>query len=454
MSARVSVPPISIIDLEGERARGESERRERSSVRAVLLSGTHPIPEGTAERWLIQLRWLAIVGMAATTATGKALVPALDIVPVASILGALAILNGIFSLVVGKVLRAKGRLVGAQIAFDVLALGGVLWVSGGVSNPFAAFLVFQIALAGLLCRGRTTLGIAALTALVAAIVSFADPLPIAGAPIGEALVRKLSAFVSIASASAFLGLCMFVYARRLEELRQHTARNDKLAMLGRVVGGMSHELSTPLATILLAGEELAAITREGGQPEAATLARTIAGEAQRASDIIGLVRGYIRPDQRREEIELGAFVSDFAAKHLRRLAFRGEVTIDAPEPVVVSVLTSGLGQVLVNVLTNATEAMASVEVPRLSIEVRDRGDHAEIVVEDCGPGFAPTILARLGEPFQTTKERQGGMGLGLYVSSVLLDRMNGTISVGNGQGGGARVSIRLAERPSARDSEV
>ena len=433
--------------------RGETEHAERSSVRAVLLSGAHPIPEGTAERWLIQLRWAAIVGMAATTAMGKALVPELDIMPVALILGALAVLNGCLALVVGKVLRAKGRLVGAQIAFDVMALGGVLWVSGGVSNPFAAFLVFQIALAGLLCRGRTTLGIAALTALVAALVSFADPLPLAAAPIGERLVRQLSAFVSIASASAFLGLCMFVYARRLEELRQRTARNEKLAMLGRVVGGMSHELSTPLATILLAGEELSAITREG-QPEAATLARTIATEAQRASDIIGLVRGYIRPDQRLEEIELGAFVSDFASKHLRRLAFRGEVMIDAPDPVVVSVLTSGLGQVLVNVLTNATEAMMPAEAPRLSIEVRDRGDHAEIVVEDSGPGFSSEILARLGEPFQTTKERQGGMGLGLYVSSVLLDRMNGTLSVGNGQGGGARVSIRLGRVSTARDSEV
>jgi two-component system sensor histidine kinase RegB len=453
MSARVSVPPISIVDPEGGRLRGDIEHADRSSVRAVLLSGAHPIPEGTAERWLIQLRWLAIVGMAATTATGKALVPELHVGPVALILGALAVLNGCLALVVGKVLRAKGRLVGAQVAFDVMALGGVLWASGGVSNPFAAFLVFQIALAGLLCRGRTTLGIAALTALVAAIVSFAEPLPLAAAPIGERLVRQLSAFVSIASASAFLGLCMFVYARRLEELRQRTARNEKLAMLGRVVGGMSHELSTPLATILLAGEELSAITREG-QPEAATLARTIAGEAQRASDIIGLVRGYIRPDQRLEEIELGAFVSDFASKHLRRLSFRGEVRIDAPEPVVVSVLTSGLGQVLVNVLTNATEAMTSVERPWLSIEVRDRGDHAEIVVEDGGHGFSPEILARLGEPFQTTKERQGGMGLGLYVSSVLLDRMNGTLSVGNGQGGSARVSIRLGRLAATRDSEV
>jgi C4-dicarboxylate-specific signal transduction histidine kinase len=87
--------------------------------------------------------------------------------------------------------------------------------------------------------------------------------------------------------------------------------------------------------------------------------------------------------------------------------------------------------------------------------VRDDGpDHAEIIVDDSGPGFRADILARLGEPFQTTKDRQGGMGLGLYVSSVLLDRMNGTLFVSNIEEGGARVTIKLVRRLSAMDAEV
>jgi two-component system sensor histidine kinase RegB len=421
-------------------------------VRAVLLSGAHPVPEGVAERWLIHLRWLAIVGMAATTATGKLLVPGLAVLPIAAILGTLAALNGCFALVVGPLLRKRGRLVATQIAFDVVALGAVLWVSGGIGNPFAAFLVFQIALTGLLCSGRVTLGIAALTVVVALLVSFAEPLPLAAAPLGEARVRHLGAFVSIAAVSAFLGLVVLVYARRIDELRERSTRNEKLAMLGRVVGGMSHELSTPLATILLAGKELAEISREG---EAAELARTIASEAQRASDIIGLVRGYIRPDQRGEEVELGRFVEDVTRREMKRLGFRGEVRIDAPaRPLLVTVMPSGLQQVLVNVLTNATEAMARSADARLSIAVQEQGEQAEIVVEDSGPGFAPAILARLGEPFSTTKEREGGMGLGLYVSSVVLDRMNGSLSVGNRPEGGARVAIRIARTVWARESEV
>jgi two-component system sensor histidine kinase RegB len=394
-----------------------------------------------------------VLGEPATTdQTAKLLVPALDTFPIFTLLAALALVNGLFVLVMGRVLRHERKLVATQIAFDVIALGAVLWQSGGTGNPFAAFLVFQIALAGVLCGGRSTLGIAALTMVTAALVSFAEPLPIASAPLGKDRIHHLSAFVSIASLSGFLGLFVFVHARRLDELRQRAVRNEKLAMLGRVVGGMSHELSTPLATILLAGRELSEITREG-PPEAAELARMIAGEAQRASDIIGLVRGYIRPDQRREEIELGKFVSDVATRELRRLDYRGALHIDAHDPVRVTVLAAGLLQVLLNVLTNATEAMAASAHARVLISVREKPEYAEIIVEDNGPGFRSEMVSRLGEPFQTTKDEQGGMGLGLYVSSVLLDRMNGVLCVSNAESGGARVVIRLARGISTCDSE-
>lgn len=448
---RVSLPPASMVEPGEGRVLGQTIVAEQTSVRAFLTS-VDPVPEGTAERWLIHLRWAAILGMTATTAAAKRLVPALDTFPIFTLLAALAVVNGIFALVVGRVLRHERRLVATQIAFDVIALGGVLWVSGGTGNPFAAFLVFQIALASVLCEGRSTLGIAALTMVIAALVSFAEPLPLASAPLGKERIHHLSAFVSVASLSGFLGLFVFVHARRLDELRQRAIRNEKLAMLGRVVGGMSHELSTPLSTILLAGRELAEITKEG-PPDALELAQTIAKEAQRASDVIGLVRGYIRPDQRREELELGQFVTEVAERELRRLDYRGAVLVDAPRKIKLNVLSSGLLQVLLNVLTNAAEAMHDVDEPKIKISVQEKPEFAEIIVEDNGPGFRAEMIAQFGEPFQTTKDQQGGMGLGLYVSSVLLDRMNGVLCIGNAEHGGARVVIRLARDFAASDVE-
>src|SRR5262245_34715391 len=125
MATRVSLPPASMVEPGEGRVLGEPTTTDQTSVRAFLTS-VDPIPEGTAERWLINLRWAAIVGMTATTATAKLLVPALATFPLFALLAALALINGLFSLFVGRVLRHERRLIGAQIAFDVLALGAVL----------------------------------------------------------------------------------------------------------------------------------------------------------------------------------------------------------------------------------------------------------------------------------------------------------------------------------------
>ncbi|MEO5731251.1 MAG: ATP-binding protein, partial [Byssovorax sp.] len=242
----------------------------------------------------------------------------------------------------------------------------------------------------------------------------------------------------------FLGFFASVYTQRLADLRRESARNEKLAMLGRLVGGMSHELSTPLATILLGSNELVDMTREG-DPEAAKMARTIADEARRASDIIGLLRGHIRPDQRAAKVSLDELVPAHAAKELDRLNFKGERVFVTPEPVLATVLEVGLCQVLTNLLSNAAQATSPEgrSARRIEVAVTRREKWIEVSVTDDGPGFSPEILERLGEPFHTTKEDQGGMGLGLYVSSVLAKRMNAVLQIENAEEGGARVTLLL-----------
>lgn len=111
------------------------------------------------------------------------------------------------------------------------------------------------------------------------------------------------------------------------------------------------------------------------------------------------------------------------------------------EPVVAHVVLPALGQVLVNVLRNATEASVLGRRRKITIEVERVGPRAEIRVEDRGPGFSPEILGRLGEPFQTTKS--GGMGLGLYLSGELARQMGGALRVQTVPSGGARVTLNI-----------
>jgi C4-dicarboxylate-specific signal transduction histidine kinase len=156
----------------------------------------------------------------------------------------------------------------------------------------------------------------------------------------------------------------------------------------------------------------------------------------------------VRPGQLNETVDLSTFVADFATRELDRLGFAGERLLPAPEPLAMPVLKAGLGQLLKNVLTNAVEAISAasprVAKPRIEVTVGAApGGRVEISVRDNGPGIEPEVLDRLGEPFQTTKEAKGGMGLGLYVSSVLAGRMGGDLRVDTPEGGGTRVTLSL-----------
>lgn len=420
---------------------------------AVLLSGPKPPSWETADRWLIQLRWVAIAGMIATTLASRKLVPDLRLGPLILGIAAITLANVAWTFWVRRARQLAGGepsarepaqdLARAQLVGDVIASAWMLWFSGGLENPFAVFLTFHIALSGLLCPRRTTVLVGLLTLTAIGVLTHATPLPLDSAPLGSDRIRQLGDLTSLTSLTLFLGFFVVVYAHRLEELRQQSQRNERLAMLGRMVGGMSHELSTPLATILLASKDLVDVARETGSEDAAAMAETVAGEARRASDIISLMRGQIRLDQRLEPLELTRFVRDLAKVELARLGFRGELAFDTPRPVQANVLRPALRQVLVNLLANAAEATAEAAEQRIEVSVLERGDVCEIAVSDSGPGLSPEIAGRLGEPFQTTKMSQGGMGLGLYISSMMASRMSAVLRMESVETGGAKATLRL-----------
>jgi two-component system, sensor histidine kinase RegB len=418
----------------------------RSPGRVLLSQATPPSSE-TADRWLIRLRWMAIGGMLATTLIAKQLVPGLALRPILGTLAAIFALNVGWLLLVMRREPGRPTLVGPQVALDVVAVTAMLWCSGGTGNPFAAFLTFHIVLAGLLCGWRTSMIVAGLTFLAIGVLCFAPPLPLATAPLGGDRVQVIGRIVSLASLSAFIGFFVYVYVQRMEQLRAESARNEKLAMLGRLVGTMSHEINTPLATILLASKDLVEVGRELGSAEASRLAQTIVDEAERASAVVGLMRGHVRPDLHREPLELSSFVGDFVARELARLGYKGEVDLQAPTQVPAVVFKAGLCQVLSNLLTNAVQATATQpRTPHIEVAVARRRARVEVSVRDNGPGVPPAVLAHAGEPFQTTKRDAGGMGLGLYVCSVLAERMDGAVHLENVDQGGTRATLSLRER--------
>ena len=410
----------------------------------AIVAQSATLEDDPADRWLVWLRWVAVAGMAATILAASRFVDGLDVTSMMAVLLAIGASNLIWLTLVTRPLGARGkatdgpratgrRFVEVQLVVDVVSLAAMLWFGGGLSNPFAVFLTFQIALAGLLTTPRATLRLAALTIALALCLALAPPLPEV-----SPFLERLAIVVSLTSLSVIMAAFVAVYARRLSQLRDESARNEKLAVLGRLVGSMSHELNTPLATILLLSRDLERFRPDMTPEEVDEMVRGIVREAERANDIVGLVRGHVSPDQSPEPVELGPFVEEIANQELDRIQFVGERRFSIEPGVVVPT----------NVLRNASEATLLGSKKRVSISVAARDGRAEIAVEDRGPGFTPDVLARLGEPFQTTK---GGMGLGLYVSAQLARQMGATLVAESLKGGGARVV--LAFELAAHDGE-
>lgn len=418
----------------------------RRASRVVLIAGRVPMPRESADAWLIALRWLAIAGMLLTIWAAKQLVPGLRLLPLTSLLTLLSLLN-----IGWMIFSSPSRsLAVPQLLCDVVALSALLWFSGGIANPFAGFLTFQIALAGLVTRGNTTAAIAGAVVIASLVLFFAPEIPWQTAVVSPESLRRVASVACVAGFGGFTGFAAWVHGRRLDALRAESARDERLTMAGRLAGSMAHELNTPLATILLASNELAEVAVTGDHEEVVALSRTLAQQAQRASDIIELLRGRVRDGQllsRMGMMDVSALVGEVVDEELTRLHFKGKTRIEAGTAIEAWGSAAALRQILVNVAKNAVEAMASTSERHLEIDVVQSSERVRVIVRDNGGGIPSSRLARLGEPFQTSKELSGGMGLGLYVCATLAEQMGAQLLIESREGEETCVTLALRRAP-------
>lgn len=409
--------------------------------RTLLLAGRKPLLASVGD-WLIGLRWFAVFGMLATTLVARRVMPALALAPVLLVLLGIGSLNLLWIVLV----RRRRPMLAPQIAADVVTLGIALFYTGGVDNPFAVFLTFQVAMAAMLCGRTAALAIALLAVGVALGLSAAPPLPWWSAVVPVTQLQRLGQLCALIGVAAFVGFSAFVWRQRLEGLRTEGERNQRFALLGRLMGGMAHELNTPLATIVVASDELVAAGREAGSTEIEDLSRTISQEAKRASNIISLLRGQLREVTRDEILDVSRFLQETVPRELALHGFDGELALDVPQGLYAATIPTGLRQILANVLKNAAEATAGVAAPRIRVEAEVLSRRVVIRVRDNGLGIRPEALQHIGEPFVTTKEATGGTGLGLYVSSLLAEQMLAVLQIAAEEEGTlVTLSLRAAD---------
>jgi two-component system sensor kinase FixL len=218
--------------------------------------------------------------------------------------------------------------------------------------------------------------------------------------------------------------------RRVNSLRDELVHISRLNDMGEVVAGLAHEVGQPIAAILnYSAAHRRAMAATGRSPEPDLIAK-IEAQARRAAEILKRLRGFIEkrpPEQKAEKIH--ALIDD--AIRLALLRSRAHVVHFPPAndegDFLVFADATQIGQVLVNLLRNADDAVVEVAEPEIVIEVSHDGrDAVRVSIADNGAGVDAEALEHLFAPFFSTKKF--GMGVGLSISKSIIEGHNGVIS--------------------------
>jgi two-component system sensor histidine kinase RegB len=357
--------------------------------------------------------------------------------------------------------------LGAVFAFDTLLLTALLYFSGGPANPFSAFYLVHVTLAAVALGMRWAAAIVALSAASYAGLFFAHvKVPAmehahhSGSAFSVHLQGMWGALTIAASLIAYVvtRLANALRARDAELLRIRSVaeRNERLASLTTLAAGAAHELGTPLGTIAIVAKELERSIRTDPD-EALADARLIREELLRCRAIVSrmsasagqAVGELAQPTTTRAVVEALLARLDGAAR--ARLDVRlTDGPLDAP--------LDGLVQVLANLVNNgllATRDASSSDAPkgassRVTVTAEAVLGLARFTVEDEGRGIAAADLARVGEPFFTTRPPGQGMGLGLFLARAFAEQNDGQLRLDSEEGKGTRATLELPAAAAAR----
>jgi PAS domain S-box-containing protein len=276
------------------------------------------------------------------------------------------------------------------------------------------------------------------------------------------------------SAVGAIGIALDITERaRLEKAvldrEAHVVQSDRLASLGTLAAGVAHEINNPLTYVITnvgyVTERLAALAAklpadpDGGAPLGGKLdeiqeALAEAQEgAQRVRQIVRDLRTYSRGDDDQEKtVDIWRVIDWSVNMTMNEIRHRARLVKDLAAVPGVRGTETRLGQVFINLLVNAAQAIAAGSSADNEIRVSTMTDddgRAVICISDTGPGIAPDVLDHVFEPFFTTKPTGVGLGLGLFVCHGIIKGMGGTLTAESPPGAGATFVVTLPPAASA-----
>ena len=410
--------------------------------------------------WLVRLRFATVAGQALTIAVVRwGMNVEIPMAPLFALVG-LALASNLVCIVVAEMRPAKEWWLLAVMAFDVVAFSGLLYFTGGPENPFSFLYLVPIAIAAITLRSAWT-WLLVLLSLASSLVLFAHhrPLPmLGGGHAGHMALHLRGMWVAFGVAAAFIVYFLLrvrrALAAREEELsesRSLAARQERLASLATLAAGAAHELATPLSTIAVVAKELEReVARRCRRPRTMSVSCARRSSAAGGSSRACAVDAGDPAGERFANVSVREILDECLADGERAV----DVTVDdAAAGAVTALPRRAFGQALRGLVDNARQASPPGAPVTLHVAAqRTSGDDAHRLVfeiADRGTGMPPELVARVGEPFFTTKPAGQGMGLGVFLARAIVERLGGGLSIRSAPGAGTTATLWLpvAGRP-------
>ncbi|WP_119421147.1 ActS/PrrB/RegB family redox-sensitive histidine kinase [Desertibaculum subflavum] len=416
----------------------------RFGLRRARLVATRP--PGARLHTLIVLRWLAIIGQTlAILFVHFGLDFRLPLGLCLATVGVLVAVNLVSFTLFPTSHRLTDRGAAAFLALDIVQLAVLLYLTGGLGNPFSLLMLVPVTISATILSLASTVVLGALAVLATLLLAeFHLPLPW-----GEGGLALPGLYLAGVAAALLLGLGFIsVYtwrvaaeARRMSDALASTqialAREQRLSALGGLAAAAAHELGTPLGTITLVANELA---REvpAGDPISDDV-RLLVSEAQRCRDILANLARRPDPEDPFPELPIGALVEEAFGPHHRgsiELAIR--IHGSGPQP-----LAPRLPEIL-HGIGNLAENAFDFARARIDVAIDWDDERVAVTIADDGPGLSSDMLGALGEPYVTSRPEDGGMGLGVFIAKTLLGHTGAQVAFGNRPGGGCEATVSWA----------
>src|SRR3954471_2058009 len=376
---------------------------------------------------LLRLRWLAIIGQTiAVLVVYYAIEFPLPIWACISVIALSAWLNIALRVRFSMTQRLEPERAAWLLAFDIAELAVLLFLTGGLENPFAFLFLAPVLLSATALPPRITIMLGAFAVLCATVLVFVHyPLPWdADDPLELPWIYLLGVWLSILLAIGFIG----VYAWQItEESRQIAealaatelvlAREQHLSQLDGLAAAAAHELRTPLSTISVVVKELE-LALEANSPHLDDV-RLLREQSQRCRDILSKLTE-LSAGEPFDRIPLPALIEEVVAPH-RNFGIAIDIALQHPSGAPMGgrnpAILYGLGNLLENAVDFAQE--------RVEVTADWDDDEISLIISDDGPGFAPEVMSRIGEPYVRSRRRRRmyasddtGLGLGFFIAKT------------------------------------